>query len=139
MSQQRSGGKGSYQPRIKRLQREEKRSHPLYYLAIFDALDGTQLGVLGDLSPKGLLLIGTRSFPSGQQLRLRIQGDPGSEITGDVDLILPAEARWSAPDANPAYTATGMRFLEQDPATRSTVQDLVHRLGLVSDDEADGF
>ena len=130
-------GKGGGSGHVQRWMRREHRSHLVYYLPIHDARTDDRLGVLADLSPEGLLLIGDRSYPAGTRLRLRIRGEAGSEIAGDVDITVTAESRWSAPDANPSYTATGMRFLEPDDATRSAIQDLRARLGLLGDEDAD--
>ncbi|ABM61731.1 PilZ domain-containing protein [Halorhodospira halophila] len=132
-----SGGKTGYRPQIQRLRRGEKRSHLLYYLPVHDGNDGGRLGVLGDLSADGLLLIGNRAFTPGQRLQLQIRGEPGSEIAGDVRIDVTVEARWSAPDLNPAYTATGVRFVGLDEATRSAIEGLLHDLGLLAgvDDE----
>ncbi|MBK5935930.1 MAG: PilZ domain-containing protein [Halorhodospira halophila] len=131
------GGKTGYRPQIQRLRRGEKRSHLLYYLPVHDGNDGTRLGVLGDLSPDGLLLIGDRAFTPGQRLQLQIRGEPGSEIAGDVRIDVTAEARWSAPDVNPAYTATGFRLANPDERTRHAIETLLHDLGLLAgaDDE----
>ncbi|GEM_PF-1007931 len=135
------GGKTGYRPQIQRLRRGEKRSHLLYYLPVHDGNDGTRLGVLGDLSPEGLLLIGERAFTPGQRLQLQIRGEPGSEIAGDVRVDVTAEARWSGPDLNPSYTATGVRFVRMDEPTRRAIETLLHELGLLAgedDDETGG-
>lgn len=128
------GGKSGYQPRIRRLRRQEKRTSLLYYLPIHDAADGTRLGVLGDLSREGLLLIGERSYPTGYRLQLQIRGDPGSELAGDVHVTLTAEVRWSAPDLNPNYTATGLHLHNPSAETRAALEQLLQRLGLLDED-----
>ncbi len=133
----RAGGKGGYRPQIERLKRHEKRSHLLYYLPIHDSGNGERLGVLGDLSRDGLLLVGPRPYQPGQRLHLRIQGEPGSELAGDIALEVTGEVRWSAPDANPAYTATGIRLLESDAETRRQLEELLERLGLLGAEHDD--
>lgn len=124
-----SNQSGRYKPRLERFRRTGKRSHLLYYLPVFNAVSGERLGVLADISAGGLLIVGHQRQPIGQQLRLRIEGEQGSKLAGEVSLSVDAEVRWSAQDVNPSYVATGMRFLELDAETREHVEEILHRLG----------
>ncbi|MBK1735277.1 hypothetical protein CKO15_08250 [Halorhodospira abdelmalekii] len=120
---------GRYRPRLERFRRSGERSHLLYYLPIFDAERQTRIGVLADLSAQGLLLVGHERYAIGQRLRLHIAGESGSELAGSVALSILAEVRWSAPDVNPAYVATGVRFVELDSELEQEIQTLIQRLG----------
>lgn len=126
-------GGGGYQPRFTRFRRQSKRSSLLYYLPIQDADSGARLGMLADLSPGGLLMLGEQPHSIGERLRLRLKGPADSELTEGLTLAVDAEVRWSAPDVNPAYHATGVRFLGVDEATRERIEALLIRLGMTGE------
>lgn len=128
-----SNQSGRYKPRLERFRRTGKRSHLLYYLPVFNAASGERIGVLADISAGGLLIVGHQSQPLGAHLRLRIEGEEGSKLAGEIGLTIDAEVRWSAQDVNPSYVATGMRFISLDEQTQQHLEEILHRLGHGSD------
>ncbi|MBK1726650.1 PilZ domain-containing protein [Halorhodospira neutriphila] len=126
-------GGGEYKPRFTRFRRQSKRSSLLYYLPIQDADSGARLGLLADLSPGGLLMLGEQPHRTGERLRLRLEGPADSELTEGLALSVDAEVRWSAPDVNPAYHATGVRFLNVDEQAQARIEALLTRLGMAGE------
>ncbi|MCG5547400.1 PilZ domain-containing protein [Halorhodospira halochloris] len=124
-----SNQSGRYKPKLERFRRTGKRSHLLYYLPVFNAVSGERMGVLADLSLGGLLIVGHQRQAIGEQLRVRIEGEKGSRLAGEIGLTVDAEVRWSAQDVNPSYFATGMRFLNIDEQMQQHIEEILHRLG----------
>lgn len=120
------GDRPSAQPR-----RLTKRSQLLYYLPIHEARSGERLGVLGDLSPEGLLIVGERKWDPGHRFKVQVKPGNATELLGDVELNADIEIRWAAQDANPSLYLSGALFQNLSPEQEEVIQQMLHRLGLL--------
>lgn len=126
------GDRPSNQPR-----RLKKRSQLLYYLPVIERRSGERLGVLGDLSPEGLLLVSERRMDPGHRYHVRVAPDNATELLGDVELNAEIEVRWATQDANPSLYIAGTQFHGLGPEEHEIIQILLQRLGLLREGESD--
>ncbi|MBU0680490.1 MAG: PilZ domain-containing protein [Proteobacteria bacterium] len=82
-----------------------KRRHLFYYLEVFDAISGQQVGNLVDISTRGCKLVSRNKIPKDQEMTLRIMLP--EEYHGEKELIFAARSVWSANDINPDFYDTG--------------------------------
>ncbi len=90
-------------------QRRYKRRHLLFYLDVLEQETGRKLGHLGDLTPKGLLILSERGWLPGERLAIEIALPEIGGLHGERFLAT-ATARWTASDHNPAIQCTGFEF-----------------------------
>lgn len=76
-------------------QRQYPRHQFTFVLKVFDHESGVELGLVGDASPEGVLLVGSSEIQEGTRKKLRIDVP---HPDGDSDeLIFDAESKWSRP------------------------------------------
>lgn len=108
--------------------RRERRHQLIFYLPVNDRNTGEQLGVLGDITSDGLLLIGREAIPAGSQLELEIVNNTSHELP--MPLPLRGYSVWTQADVNPDYKATGIELTANGTDTRAAIATLVDEIGL---------
>ncbi len=107
--------------------RKLHRRHLIFYLRLQDARTGELMGFLGDISPKGLLMISEQPLAVGRTLHLQLLLP--HEIEGRNAVELEAVVRRCAPDYNPQFHAIGMEVNELEPAVLKVLEELVQEMG----------
>jgi c-di-GMP-binding flagellar brake protein YcgR len=104
-----------------------KRRHLIYYLRVWNTEDNTPLGQVVDINSKGMMLIGEKPVPTGEELNLKIH-PPHSEDNHNF-LNFRAKCRWSAKDVNTAFYDSGLEFVDQSPEKIGHLQQLIEDYG----------
>lgn len=89
--------------------RRKPRRHPAEPIMVIDAMTGTSVGRIGNLSESGLLLIATEPMREDAlyQFQFRLPGADGSEASFEVG----AHLLWHDEDSAPGMAWTGFRFI----------------------------
>ena len=107
--------------------RAVKRRHLIYYLRVWRLDDNTPLGQVVDINSQGMMLIGEKPVPTGEELDLKIHL-PDSE--GELkSLNFKAICRWSDKDINTAFYDSGFEFVAQSPDKIEALQGLIDDYG----------
>ena len=104
-----------------------KRRHLFYYLEVFDADTGKQVGNLVDITTKGCKLVSRKPIPKDKTMNLKVilpdDYYPGKE------LIFEARSVWSANDINPDFYDTGFEVPHLGLEERKVIRRLIERVG----------
>ena len=95
-------------------------------LQVSNTLDGSPLGIIGNLSPGGMMLISNRELFADGVLQLTIQApaESGCEPIGMGVKIL-----WSVPANSPNEYWAGLEAIDIDAGSRDALQQLLDYLG----------
>jgi hypothetical protein len=104
-----------------------KRRHLFYYLEVFDAISGQQVGNLVDISTRGCKLVSRNKIPKDQDMTLRIILP--EEYHGEKELVFEARSIWSANDINPDFYDTGFEVPLLGLEERKVIRRLIERVG----------
>ncbi|MET0088536.1 MAG: PilZ domain-containing protein [Candidatus Thiodiazotropha sp.] len=104
-----------------------KRRHLIYYLRIWQVENNLPLGQVVDINSRGMMLIGEKAIPTGQELNLKIHL-PDSEGEGKY-LSFKAICRWSDRDINTAFYDSGFEFVETSEEKIETIQHVIDNYG----------
>lgn len=113
--------------------RTHRRRSIALHLRVHDEASGEYIGRIGDISEGGLLLYGSRTIETREPITLRVELLlPDGRLAA---LSLKAKPMWSGPDVNPAFIATGLRFVDLDfPEHRAALDLLLTNLTIERDD-----
>lgn len=108
--------------------RDLKRHYLLYYLRVFNRLNGEVLGHLVDITTKGVMLLRDSPIEAGlnYSLRLRWRNAQGKLQIADFEGI----CRWCRPDVNPDFYDAGFLITHAEPETIKSIQSLIGDLGM---------
>jgi c-di-GMP-binding flagellar brake protein YcgR len=107
--------------------RAVKRRHLIYYLRVWNSETNSPLGQVVDINSQGMMLIGEKPIPTGEELNLKIHL-PNSE--GELKFLnFKAICRWSSKDINTAFYDSGFEFMAQSPDTIERLQRLIEDYG----------
>ncbi len=107
--------------------RRLKRSHLIYYLRVFNRLNGQVVGHLVDITAEGAMLIHDAAMPTGQRYELRMMLP--ADIFGRDHLDFDAESLWSKRDTNPDFYDTGFRLLNVEARDADVISRLIDEYG----------
>lgn len=107
--------------------RRQRRRQLIFYLPVHDRATGDKLGLLGDITTEGLLIISREAIPAGTALEMEVVNNTSHPLP--TPLYLRGEARWSQADVNPDYQATGVALKDMDERTQAAIADLVEEIG----------
>jgi hypothetical protein len=107
--------------------RAVKRRHLIYYLRVWRKEDNTPLGQVVDINSQGLMLIGEKPIPLGEELNLKIHLPDGEEAISFMEFK--AICRWSSQDINTAFYDSGCEFVEQSDEKIKLLQKLIEDYG----------
>lgn len=94
---------------------------------VFDTVAETAIGIVGDISAGGLLLIASQPLPDDSLFQLRFQLPDGSPSPPTVEVG--AHVLWQAPAGAPGQHYVGMRFLGLSPATARQLREWSTAMG----------
>lgn len=107
--------------------RRQRRRQLIFYLPVHDRASGEQIGLLGDITTEGLLIISRERIATGRVLELEIVNNTSHPLP--TPLVLRGEIRWSHADVNPDYHATGVELHHVDEQTRADIGRLMAEIG----------
>ncbi len=107
--------------------RTTKRRHLIYYLQVWDIVDGVLLGHVADISPDGVMLISERPIQLGRQFELEIRRQAPEQALTRVRF--PAMSRWCRNDVNDDFYDIGFELLDQSSELLITIQTLIKEHG----------
>lgn len=107
--------------------RRQRRRQLIFYLPVHDRETGNRLGLLGDITAEGLLIISHDAIPTGTMLEMEVVNNTSHPLP--TPLYLRGESRWSHVDVNPDYQATGVELRDMDEETEDAIADLVQEIG----------
>lgn len=91
--------------------RKEERKNLVAYTPVYDLYSGEMFGHLGDLSPRGAMVIGDKPATEGLEVTLAIELPELPGVTAKR-MTLPARIVWTLPDISPEYFNIGFEFKE---------------------------
>jgi c-di-GMP-binding flagellar brake protein YcgR len=107
--------------------RTVKRRHLIYYLRVWQLENNLPLGQVVDINSRGMMLIGEKAIPTGEELNLKIHLPDSEE---DVKyLSFKAICRWSDRDINTAFYDSGFEFIETSDEKIETLQNVIDSYG----------
>lgn len=107
--------------------RRHRRRQLIFYLPVHDRQSGDRLGLLGDITTEGVLIISREAIPAGTMLEMEVVNNTSHPLP--TPLYLRGEARWSHVDVNPDYQATGIELRDVDDETQAAIAELVQEIG----------
>ncbi|MEJ2619488.1 MAG: PilZ domain-containing protein [Candidatus Thiodiazotropha sp.] len=107
--------------------RAVKRRHLIYYLRVWRTEDNMPLGQVVDINSQGLMLIGEKPIPTGEELNLKIHLPDGEDEV--KFMAFKAICRWSSKDINTEFYDSGCEFVEQSDEKIELLQRLIEDYG----------
>lgn len=112
-------------------QRSEERTSLLTYLDACHQKSGENLGLIGDISASGLLLITEQALPLNQDIDILIRLP--DEVAEKEHIAATIRTCWQKPNLNPAEHCTGCQFLNLSEADGALLKQVAERLGFPRD------
>ncbi|MCE9647799.1 MAG: PilZ domain-containing protein [Chloroflexi bacterium] len=100
--------------------RKESRKKLVAFTPISDMTDGKLLGYVGDLTLKGLMVIGEKPVEIDRHLML------GLELLS-MHITISARAAWCKRDGDTSYYMTGFEFLNVSPENLKIIKQILDR------------
>ncbi len=104
-----------------------KRRHLVYYLEVFDATTGKQVGNLVDITTRGCKLVSRNLIPKDQSMTLKIVLP--DDFYSAKELVFEARSVWSSNDINPDFYDTGFEVPHMGLEDRKVIRRLIERVG----------
>ncbi len=104
--------------------RREKRIKLSEQLEVFDLVAGTHVGMLGNISRNGLMLVSEKEFPVNGNFQFRI--DLPEAVTGRTQLDLGVHCLWSQASTIPNCWWTGFEIIDVAEEAIGTLEVLAH-------------
>lgn len=94
-------------------------------LRVVEGIDGAALGIIGNLSPGGMMLITTRQLYAGGILQLRIEPPPA---VGGNPISLGMKVLWCSPASSPNEYWAGLETIDIASSDRDALRHLLDHL-----------
>jgi len=107
--------------------RKIKRRRLIYYLRVYSLPAGELLGHLVDITPAGLLIVGERLLPEGQDYFLQM--DLPTPIQEIKFIQFTARCIWSRKDPAPSFFASGFEFIQVSNGDQEIISRLIQDFG----------
>ena len=108
-------------------QRQLKRFHLIYYLRIFEAESGINVGHLVDITVEGIMMISEEPIPTGKDYSYKMKL-PGI-FHGRDEIEFKAHCLWCKKDINPEFYVSGYKIETLDPQDVETITSLISTYG----------
>lgn len=110
----------------------ERRQHPRFTvvdLTLYEQITGRPVGKVVNISTRGLLVISSKQYKVGEEIRFHIPFK--KTVRGKINFDFLAEIRWCHPDDdNPAQIRVGMEFAENPDLQTMFIEQLVKIYGV---------
>lgn len=94
-------------------------------LSVFNGIDDEQVGIIGNLSPGGMMLITTRELYPNGILQLKIKAPAA---LGGGTIAMGVKILWCIPANSPDEYWAGLETIDISDADRNALRDLLGRL-----------
>lgn len=108
-------------------QRKEPRKKLMAFTPVYELLHKTLLGYVGDLTLKGVMVIGEKPVEVDRHLTLGIEFPEGGMDSSVVRVAFPARAAWCRQDESPQYFNIGFEFKEVSPENAKIIEAILER------------
>jgi hypothetical protein len=109
--------------------RKLKRRHLIYYLRVFNNLNGELVGHMVDITEEGVMLISEQPIDIGTEIEMRMQLP--FEILERNELTFSATCQWCKKDVNPDFYASGYSFTGLPMNDVVIIESLIQRYGFM--------
>ena len=104
--------------------RKEPRKPLMAYTQVFDLYGGRLLGILGDLTTQGIMVIGDKPLEPGGLITLAIELPELPEVKASR-ITFSSRVAWCEPDISPTYLNIGFEFLEVKPEQAKIIETII--------------
>ena len=120
---------------ILREQRLQSRRELIYYLKIVEVRTRQELGRLGDLHTRGMLILGESPLTPGDSYEVALELPKAlAEEYGRKYLFLSFETAWTHPGPkNTTFHESGVSFINTDPDTQEVISRLIDSFAMPAD------
>ncbi len=109
-------------------QRQEKRKKLMAFTPVYDASHRTLLGYVGDLTMKGVLVVGEKPLEVNKQMTISIETSEEIAELNEGKFSIPARVAWCRPDPESSqYTNIGLEFTEVSPQNKVIIDAILER------------
>ena len=109
--------------------RKAIRRNLIFYLSVTDNKNGSDIGVIFDITQKGLLLLTEHLFSVGHEMIINVELPRGPDFpkkTLELDVIV----QWSRKDtANPDLSLVGCKIIDPEESEKQLIQLLINTIG----------
>ena len=110
-----------------KIQRNESRKKLMAFTPVYDVLHKTLLGYVGDLTLKGVMVIGEKTVEAGRHLTLGIEFPESLPERRAMRVAISARAAWCRQDDSPQYFNIGFEFIEVSPENAKIIEAILER------------
>jgi hypothetical protein len=107
--------------------RKESRKKLMAFTPVYELLHKTLLGYVGDLTLKGVMVVGEKSVEVDTYLTLGIEFPEGGIASPVVRVVIPARAAYCRQDESPQYFNIGFEFSDVSPENVKIIEAILER------------
>ena len=107
--------------------RMEKRRKVMTFTPMYDVHTNILLGYLGDLTPKGALMVSEKPVDVGRTLTMAIEFSDAPETSPSAHMIISARVAWCKLEERRTYYNTGMEFLETTEQNKKVIETILEK------------
>jgi len=107
--------------------RKLKRRHLIYYLRVFNNMNGELVGHMVDITEEGIMLISEQPVAPGSKIEMRMQLP--FEVLEKNELLFSATCLWCKKDVNPDFYASGYSLDGLPVNDIMVIENLIQRYG----------
>ncbi|MDD2922687.1 MAG: PilZ domain-containing protein [Anaerolineales bacterium] len=108
-------------------QRKESRKKLMAFTPVYDLRSKTLLGYVGDLTLKGVMVIGEKTIETDAHLVLGIEFPESGADSSVTRMVIPARVAWIRQDESPQYFNIGFEFGEVSPENADLLKAIIER------------
>jgi hypothetical protein len=107
--------------------RKESRKKLMAFTPVYELLHKKLLGYVGDLTLKGVMVIGEKPVEVDRNITLGIEFPEGSISVSTTRIVMPSRAAWCRHDDSPQYFNIGFEFLGVSPENAKVIEAILVR------------
>jgi hypothetical protein len=107
--------------------RKESRKKLMAFTPVYELLHKKLIGYIGDLTLKGVMVIGEKPIEVDRNFTLGIEFPEGSVSISTARIVMPSRAAWCRNDDSPQYFNIGFEFLEVSPENAKVIEAILER------------
>lgn len=107
--------------------RKESRKKLMAFTPVYDLRLKILVGYVGDLTLKGVMVIGEKPVEVDAHLTLGIEFPEGGIDSSAARVVVPARAAWCRQDESPRYFNNGFEFIEVSPENARIIEAILER------------
>ncbi|MEM7293282.1 MAG: PilZ domain-containing protein [Pseudomonadota bacterium] len=109
-------------------QRACERVSLMFHTQVIDCATEHVIGMLSDISLRGLRVVGETGVNPGQELEVRLPLPV--ETSGESEIRVSCESRWSRRDVSTDSIHTGLRMTSLDARQSSLLESVIQEFGI---------